>query len=80
MTLTNFVTSQKRILLGGYPAKQCPRRVHNQYDPTIPPVDWEPDAALQSLFDKGNTFEDDVFAEFAEALERLRQSRRARWG
>ena len=68
MTLTNFVTSQKRILLGGYPAKQCPRRVHNQYDPTIPPVDWEPDAALQSLFDKGNTFEDDVFAEFAEAL------------
>ncbi len=44
------------ITLGGYPAKQCPRRTHNQFSPTAPPRP-APNPELQALFDEGIAFE-----------------------
>jgi predicted RecB family nuclease len=50
----------RAVLLGGYAAKSCPRVIHNEYDVTVPEVDWQPPADLQRLFDLGNAFESDV--------------------
>ena len=55
------------VFLGGYPAKRCPRAVHNRFSPTSP--DPEPfSAQTQTLFDAGNSFEDDVTDLLREAL------------
>ncbi|SFK74199.1 TM0106 family RecB-like putative nuclease [Geodermatophilus ruber] len=48
------------ILLGGYAAKRCPRATHNEYDLTVPRVEWQPDPAVQEQLDEGRAFEDDV--------------------
>lgn len=56
------------IVLNGYAAKQCPRRVHNDFDPTIPKVKWEPPAELQARLDAGNDFEASVFDAIESAL------------
>jgi predicted RecB family nuclease len=56
------------ILLTGYSAKQCVRRVHNEFDPTIETVEWEVPPELQMRFDEGIRFEADVFARLKEAL------------
>lgn len=48
------------VLLGGYAAKRCPRATHNEYDATVPRVEWQPDPAVQQLLDEGRAFEDDV--------------------
>lgn len=62
-----------RFLLTGYDAKRCQRRVHNEHDPTIEQVDWEPPEDLQKRFADGRAFEAAVF-------DRLRQSLPAdRW-
>lgn len=54
------------ITLGGYPAKWCPRRTHNDHSPNSPePLDTSPE--LQKLFDVGNEFE-------AAATEALRDA------
>lgn len=58
------------IVLGGYAAKQCPRRVHNDFDPTIPKVRWEPPAELQARFDAGTAFEARVFEAIESTLGR----------
>jgi predicted RecB family nuclease len=51
------------IVLGGYAAKQCPVRTHNNYAPTVPDPEWVAPAELQDLFDAGRQFEAEVFAE-----------------
>lgn len=58
----------QRFLLSGYDAKRCQRRVHNEHDPTIEKVDWEPPEDLQKRFDDGRAFEADVFARLRLAL------------
>jgi hypothetical protein len=45
------------ILLTGYDAKRCARRVHNDWDPSLEKVEWEVPAALQMRFDAGIEFE-----------------------
>ena len=55
-------------LLGAYAAKTCARRIHNDFDSTIPKVEWEPSAEIQRLFDEGVVFEADVLAALADGL------------
>ena len=59
------------VLLGGYASKQCARRVHNDYDPTIPKIRREPPPPeLQARFDAGIAFEVAVFDALENALGR----------
>jgi predicted RecB family nuclease len=60
------VSAQASAVLGGYPAKQCARAVHNDYSPASPPKPVV-DQATQKLFDAGNEFE-------AKVNERLGQA------
>lgn len=54
---------QRPILLGGYAAKSCARKTHNDYDPTLTrPPEPETPPELQRLFDMGNAHEAAVFA------------------
>nr|MCW1959713.1 recombinase RecB [Mycobacterium sp.] len=55
--------SEEPILLGGYAAKQCPVRTHNNFAPLVPLPEWLTPPELQALFDGGVQFEADVFAE-----------------
>lgn len=55
-------------LLGGYAAKQCPRRVHNDHDRTVPTVEHVVAEELQARFDAGIAFERKVFAAVQDAL------------
>ena len=55
-------------LLGAYAAKTCARRIHNDFDATIPKVEWEPSAEMQRLFDEGVVFEADVLTALADGL------------
>lgn len=55
--------SQRPILLGGYAAKRCPVRTHNDFAPLIPKVEWVPSAEVQANLDAGQQFEAEVFAE-----------------
>ena len=57
-------------LLGAYAAKTCARRIHNDFDATIPKVEWEPSAEMQRMFDEGVAFEEDVLADLAISLGR----------
>lgn len=50
------------ILLGGYAAKQCPVRTHNDFAPLVPTLIWEPPAEIQADLDAGRAFEDEIFA------------------
>ena len=45
-----------RVVLGGYPAKQCPRAVHNRFSPAAPP-EPEVDEDTQDLYEAGQAFE-----------------------
>ncbi|MGN6250920.1 MAG: TM0106 family RecB-like putative nuclease [Marmoricola sp.] len=56
------------VLLDAYAAKRCPRRVHNEWDPTIPKVAWEPPAEIQMRIDAGRDFEADVLDRLRDAL------------
>ena len=60
--------NRSAILLTGYTAKQCARRVHNEFDPTIETVEWEVPPTLQMRFDAGNVFEAEVFAWLRDVL------------
>jgi len=55
-------------LLGAYAAKTCAMRIHNDFDATIPKVEWEPSAEMQRMFDEGVAFEEGVLAELANLL------------
>jgi predicted RecB family nuclease len=56
------------VLLDAYAAKRCARRVHNEWDPTIPRVEWEPPAEVQMRIDAGLEHEADVLGRLVEAL------------
>lgn len=49
------------VLLGGYAAKQCPVRVHNDFAPLVPTLRWQPTPEEQARLDAGNDFEATVF-------------------
>lgn len=49
------------VLLGGYAAKQCPVRVHNNFSPTVPTLHWKPSPEDQVRLDAGVAFESTVF-------------------
>jgi len=64
--------SKSVVLLSGYAAKQCARRIHNDWDATIPKEPWEPSPQMQLMFDEGLAFESDVFGALQDVLcERL---------
>jgi predicted RecB family nuclease len=46
------------VFLGGYPAKRCPRIVHNENAPGSVAVELPVPAHLQILFDEGRAFQD----------------------
>lgn len=56
------------VLLSGYDAKRCARRVHNEWDPTVERVAWEVPPELQMRFVAGREFEAVVLAELRAAL------------
>ncbi len=56
------------VLLTGYDAKRCARRIHNEWDPAVEKVAWEVPPELQMRFDTGIAFEAAIFEEFKSAL------------
>ena len=67
--MTHVATSTELpVLLTGYDAKRCQRRVHNDHDPTLEKVPWEPSPDLQKRFDEGRAFEATVFDALKGAL------------
>jgi predicted RecB family nuclease len=62
------VTTQIPILLTGYDAKRCARRIHNEWDPAIKKIGWEVPADLRMRMDAGIAFEAQVFDELRTAL------------
>lgn len=55
------------MLLGGYPAKQCPTRTHNDFHPDVPAPDTLPEPVLRRMAE-GTVFEDATTVVLAEAL------------
>ena len=51
------------VLLGGYAAKRCPVRVHNDVSPAVPTLEWVPSPEDQARLDAGKGFEATVFAQ-----------------
>jgi predicted RecB family nuclease len=50
-----------KVVLGGYPAKQCARATYNKHSPASPQADSVPE--LEGLFTEGKLFETDVVDE-----------------
>lgn len=63
------MNAERPILLTGYDAKRCARRIHNEWDPTIEKVAWEVPADLQVRFDAGIVFEAAVFADLKASMD-----------
>jgi hypothetical protein len=55
--------SERIIMLGGYAAKRCAVRTHNDFAPLVPVPELEPSAELQADFDAGIAFEGEVLSE-----------------
>lgn len=55
-------------VLGAYAARQCARRVHNEWDSGIETVEWEVPPDLQLRFDAGHDYEAAVIAELKDAM------------
>lgn len=72
VALAPYARARRPVLLTGYDAKRCQRRVHNDHDQTLEPAPWEPSADLQKLFDSGRDFEAEVFADLEEQLPAAR--------
>jgi predicted RecB family nuclease len=68
MTIVSEPTTAQPVLLDAYAAKRCVRRVHNEADPALEQVPWEPPPDLQAIFDAANAYEDDIVAELEAAL------------
>ena len=51
------------VLLGGYAAKRCPVRVHNDVSPAVQTLEWVPSPEDQARLDAGKAFEAAVFAQ-----------------
>ncbi|MFC6704740.1 ribonuclease H-like domain-containing protein [Flexivirga alba] len=56
------------VFLGGYPAKKCPRVVHNENAPGTVAVELPVPAHLQILFDEGRAFQDEVVEVLRDVL------------
>lgn len=59
---------ERRLLpvLGGYPAKRCPRRIHNVFDRTVPAPPAVPESVKLRMED-GRVFEEQVVVPLLEA-------------
>lgn len=53
------------ILLDAYAARSCAVKTHNIFDASLDKTTWQPDEALQDLFDGGEQFEIEVLEELA---------------
>jgi hypothetical protein len=62
------MSALRPVLLSGYDAKRCARRIHNEWDPAVDKVAWEVPADVQMRLDVGTEFETTVFAELRAAL------------
>jgi hypothetical protein len=51
------------VLLGGYAAKRCPVRVHNDLSPAVQTLEWVPSPEDQARLDAGRAFEAAVFTQ-----------------
>jgi predicted RecB family nuclease len=58
--------TDRPILLTAYDAKRCARRVHNDWDRTIPQAPWEPPPTLQVRLDAGIAFENRLVEQLVE--------------
>lgn len=56
------------VLLGAYAAKQCARRIHNDWDATVPKGPWTPPPELQARLDAGIAFEAEVLSALFDVL------------
>ncbi len=63
------MSAGKPILLTGYDAKRCARRVHNEWDPAIGKVAWEIPEDLQMRFNTGIECEAGVFAQHRSRVD-----------
>ena len=72
------MSTHASAVLGGYPAKQCARAVHNDYSPASPPKP-KVDQATQKLFDAGNEFEAKVNERLGQAPGAVVLSDEAGW-
>lgn len=61
-------TKRSEVLLGGYAAKRCARRIHNEWDKTVIADLVPAPAELQARFDAGREFEATVREEMLAAL------------
>ena len=59
---------RSEVLLGGYAAKRCARRIHNEWDRTVIAALIPVPAELQARFDAGRRFEAAVREEMRAAL------------
>lgn len=57
------------VFLGGYPAKRCPRVVHNENAPGAVLQELPVPGHLQILFDEGRAFQDEVVEVLRDALD-----------
>ena len=73
------MSTHASAVLGGYPAKQCARAVHNDYSPASPPKP-KVDRNTQKLFDAGNEFEAKVNERLGQAPGAVVLSDEAGWG
>lgn len=55
------------VLLGSYPAKQCPQRTHNDFSPAVPDPDELPRDVLRRMAD-GRVFEQEISGLMKAAL------------
>ncbi|WP_310964527.1 TM0106 family RecB-like putative nuclease [Nocardioides terrisoli] len=61
-------TNGATVLLGAYDAKRCARRVHNEWDPTVPKGEWVLPAPIQLRVEAGLVHEQDVLGRLRAAL------------
>ena len=53
---------RRPVLLNAYAAAQCPVRVQNDFNQTLPKIPWEPSPEDKARQEAGRAFEADVFA------------------
>lgn len=59
---------ERPLLLTGYDAKRCARRIHNEWDAVLETVEWQVPPGLQMRFAMGVAFEESVFDTIRHSL------------